>query len=764
MAKSSKNRPGSSRNRAARKAAQAQRAKGDVKASSTTQKPVNPRSGASFRERFGGGGPARPQGSSGGNHPPRPGSKPLRSGKPSSRPQSGGGGGRPQRPGKPFSGGGKPFRSDRSEGRSGGEGGLRRIVGSFQKNRKGFGFIVLDDKEADDLFVPEHQAQDLFHGDRLEVHLFRNGEVARMRVLEHRYREALLKIRELAHPHPGAWATLNAKNAEETVRIPDLKGPDGKAAALGDWVRVALQYGKDKGRSTVSGKILENYGANVPARADLTIISGEFGLQAEHSSEAVREAEAFRLEVPGKDLEGRRDLREMPFITIDGETARDFDDAVYVERHPKGYVLWVAIADVSHYVKEGTQLDREAFQRATSVYFPERAFHMLPRALSENLCSLRPNEPRLAMTARMVFDRSGKKLETEVMNSVILSKRRATYTEIEKEKKDYPIHFELYEILRRSRSQRGSIDFDFPEAKVLVDDQGEPTEIKIEERKDSNRLIEEFMIAANEGVTEWMLERDWPFIFRIHEQPSPVSIQKFRRIADLSGVKFKARGEKPEPKELANFLLSVADHPSKALLNTALLRSLKQAVYSARHDIHYGLASQGYTHFTSPIRRYPDLIVHRLLKIAIKAGGKKARLTHQERGQSQKTLEGQAEHCSYRERLASEAERESIKIKQTRLMMRHLGEEFEGSITGFNPKGMYVRLDHPFLEGFVSIESLSDDEYMYQEDRMMLIGRRKRRSFRMGQRLKVRAVRADLERRQIDFELLSAEDFGHTPA
>jgi ribonuclease R len=700
VAKSSKKRPGSSRNRAARKAAQVQRSKSQ----DPPQKPVNPSRGAALRTRFG-----RPHGAS-------------------------------------------------KKGAL--EGGLRRIVGSFQKNRKGFGFIILDDKEAEDLFVPEHQARELFHGDRIEVFVFRSGEIARLRVLEHRYREALLKIQELSHP--GAWAVLNAKNAEETVRIPDLSAPGGKSAEVGDYVRVTLQYETKKGQSSVTGKILENYGKVVPARADLTILSGEFGLQAEHSREAIAEAERFRLEVPGKDLEGRRDLREIPFITIDGETARDFDDAVFVERHPKGFVLWVAIADVSHYVKEGTQLDREAFQRATSVYFPERAFHMLPRALSENLCSLRPQEPRLAMTARMIFDRSGKKIETEVLNSVILSKRRATYTEIEREKNDFPAHFELYEILRRYRSQRGSIDFDFPEAKVLVDEQGEPTEIKIEERKDSHRLIEEFMIAANEAVTEWMLERDWPFIFRIHEQPSAFSLQKFRRIAELSGVKFKTRGDSPAPKELAQFLLSVANHPSKSLLNTALLRSLKQAIYSARHDIHYGLASQGYTHFTSPIRRYPDLIVHRLLKLAIRAGGKKSALSIQERGQSQKTLEAQAEHCSYRERLASEAERESIKIKQTRLMMKHLGEEFEGSITGFNPKGMYVRLDQPFLEGFVSIESLGDDEYMYQEDRMMLIGRRKRRAFRMGQRVKVRADRADLERRQIDFTLLSAEDLSHT--
>ncbi|NDD93028.1 VacB/RNase II family 3'-5' exoribonuclease, partial [bacterium] len=413
----------------------------------------------------------------------------------------------------------------------------------------------------------------------------------------------------------------------------------------------------------VTGSVLDVYGEELPASADVGMIAAEYGLIEEHSKEAESEARSFRLEVPGKDLDGREDLRQVPFITIDGETARDFDDAVYVERRKSGYRLWVAIADVSHYVTPGTALDKEALSRGTSVYFPERAFHMLPHALSTHLCSLRPHEPRLAMVCWIDYDRSGRPHDVDVMEAVIESKRRATYTEIAQEftehgqDKDwqYRPHFELYQLIRKSRVDRGSIDFDLPEADVLVDAQGEPQEIVNRSRNDAHRLIEEFMIAANEAVTRWMMERQWPFVYRIHDEPSLASLQKFEALAATVGIQVNLSSGEVSPKKLAEVVRRVEGHAAQDLINMALLRSLKQAIYSSTHGIHYGLASEAYTHFTSPIRRYPDLVVHRLIRWAldVQKGALKS-LKKQERDDLEEELGEVSEHCSYRERVAAE--------------------------------------------------------------------------------------------------------------
>ncbi len=633
----------------------------------------------------------------------------------------------------------------------------------MDKNHKGFGFLIFEDRTYEDAFVPPRDADYLFHGDRVEVIIDSRGNVSGIEVLEHRFRE--LVGRFSCHPsgaHRGGWVVYERKRAREEVFVPQAD----PRAKPGDWVKARLEF-HEKGPYTVTAELIEVYGPELPPSADIGMVASEYNLIEEHSEAAKKEAREKKLEVPGKDLEGRTDLRHIPLITIDGETARDFDDAVYVERSKSGYVLWVGIADVSHYVTEGTALDQEARSRGTSVYFPEKAFHMLPRELSENLCSLKPNEPRLSMVARMEYDKHGTRSKTELFDAVIESRRRATYNQIQaeweenKENSDweYHPHFELYQIIRKTRAQRGSIDFDFPEPEMKVEPTGEVISIKIRQRWDSHRLIEEFMIAANEAVTEWMLERSWPFVYRVHEEPAQAALLKFQQLAANFGVHFSLdESGTGSPKILADLVRRLAGNPAQDLLNMAMLRSMKQAVYSSTHGIHFGLASEGYTHFTSPIRRYPDLVVHRLLRMALQIENRKAeRLKDKDREGLEAQLAEICEHCSYRERLASDAERESIKLKQIRAMMKHVGDEFEAKVTGMIDAGLFVQVSDPYSEGLISKDTMMDDMYEYDENRMQFRGRRTKRTFKIGDRVNVRVLRADIDKRQIDFGLLESE-------
>lgn len=658
----------------------------------------------------------------------------------------------------------KPSRSrrlDRPGGKRGEEGLL--LKATVDKNHKGFGFLAFENRQYEDAFVPPRQAQHLFHGDRVQVELSRRGKVLGIEVLEHRFRE--LVGRYSPHPstrHRSGWVTYERKRAREEIFVPS---PDPRAAP-GDWVRARLVF-HPSGPHAVTAEITEVYGPDLPASADIGMVASEYSLVEEHSNDAEAEACALRLEIPGRALKGRDDMRTLPLITIDGETARDFDDAVHVERDGSGYILWVAIADVSHYVTEGSALDREARSRGTSVYFPERAFHMLPRALSENLCSLRPHEPRLAMVARIRCDRAGKRTGTEISEAVIESHRRATYTQIEAELNanrgngnwEYAPHFELYQLLRALRRERGSIDFDLPEAEIRVDSGGEVTSITRRPRLDAHRLIEEFMIAANEAVTAWMMERAWPFVYRVHEEPAEDALARFQELADTMGVRFRLDANRRKtslPQIMSEMVRRLEGHPAQGLLNMALLRSLKQAVYSSIHGTHFGLASEGYTHFTSPIRRYPDLVVHRLLRRAIRVMRREEPgLGRSSRERLERELAEICEHCSYRERLAADAEREAIRLKQVRAMLRHVGGEFDGEIVGMVNAGVFVQLDEPYCEGLVARDTMTDDFYEFDEDRMIFVGRRTRRQHRIGDRLRVRVLRADIDKRQIDFGMLA---------
>jgi ribonuclease R len=624
-----------------------------------------------------------------------------------------------------------------------------KLKATIDKNRKGFGFIIFENREYEDAFLNPREAERFFHGDRVEASVDDDGQIMDLKVIAHRFREVVGRFFPAGK---NGMVVYERKKAREEIPV--------QGSTLGakprDWVRAKMHFDAD-GFEQSSAEILQVYGQELPPSADIQMVSAEYNLIEEHSAEAVKEAESFTLDLTDPE---RTDLRHIPFITIDGETARDFDDAIYVERNRDGHTLWVAIADVSHYVTEGTHLDQDAFSRGTSVYFPERAFHMLPRALSENLCSLKPNEPRLTMVSKLEYDKAGKRKSVEVMNALIFSQRRATYNEIQKEWEEngsnrswvYAPHFELYQKIRKNRAARGSIDFDLPEAELKVEPTGEPISIKNRPRLDAHRLIEEFMIAANEAVTDYALERKWPFIYRVHDEPTFKALDKFQELCAHSGVNFVLKRENIAH-SLSELILSLNGNPSQTVLNMALLRSMAQAQYSSVYGTHFGLASKGYTHFTSPIRRYPDLIVHRMLKLLLKYEKKKEKLTEHDREEIQEKLNETAEHCSYRERIASDAERESIKLKQVRIMLPEVGNEFDGKVNGMMENGLFIVLQDPFVEGVINKESMTDDQYEFQEERMLFVGRRKKRIFRIGDPVRIRVEKVDIDLRLIDFAL-----------
>jgi|GEM_PF-314498 len=634
------------------------------------------------------------------------------------------------------------------------ERGSFKLKARIDKNRKGFGFLQFENKEYEDAFLNPHEAERFFHGDRVEATISPRGEVVDVKVIEHRFRELVGRFYPAGKT--GMVVYERKKAREELPVIGDSKG-----AKVREWVRAKVIYPEEE-FGKVTCEIIEKYGEELPPSADIQMVAAEYSLVEEHSPEAVAEAESFVLDL--KDPY-RTDLQHVPFITIDGETARDFDDAVFVERNREGgFTLWVSIADVSHYVRNGTVLDDEAYSRGTSVYFPERAFHMLPRALSENLCSLRPDGPRLTMTAKIEYDRAGKKTGVEVMNSLIQSRRRATYNEIQaeadankdNEKWEFRTHYDLYGILRKLRNVRGSIDFDLPEPELRVEPTGEPISIKLRPRLDAHRLIEEFMISANESVTEWALERKLPFVYRVHDEPVKAAILRFQDLCANYGIKFDANA-KNLPEAMNNVVKEIEEHPAQTLLNMALLRSMAQAHYSSVYGEHFGLASKAYTHFTSPIRRYPDLVVHRMLKLALQMEREKTKFDEKEREELEEKLAEITEHCSYRERIASDAERESIKLKQTRIMLKEVGNEFDAKIGGMNEHGMFAAITDPYVEGFIAQEGLNDDFYSYDEKRQTFTGKRTKKSYKVGDPVRVRVDRVDIDLRRIDLSVISAE-------
>lgn len=612
-----------------------------------------------------------------------------------------------------------------------------------KSNASGTAYLVFDDPKKEDVRLSALESQKLLHGDRV---LWRSPQHP-VTVLFRRFKLVCGKLYKFKNK---ALVVYERKKVHQEFEVAEFD----KIPA--DYKHMDYVLAKLHPSSIQKVDLVECFGKEVPAKADLVIAAGEFGLEEHWSKEAVKAAENLTLDVE-KELQNphRKDLRSLPFITIDGETARDFDDAIFVKKSGENYILYVAIADVSSYVVKGNAIDKDAYARATSVYFPERAFHMLPHALSEGLCSLRPHEPRLAMVCESEITPEGKRVSNKVYEGLIESRRRATYTEIEKEiqenadnpKWEYKNHYVLYKVLRQRREKRGSIDFELNEGEIKVDETAEPTKISLRPRLDAHRLIEEFMISANEGVSEFAEEHGAPFLYRIHEPPKERALQKFLETLGNFGIQYHL-SQHDLAKSLQNIIEQASEHPATETINTLLLRSMSRARYAPDTVGHFGLASKAYAHFTSPIRRYPDLVVHRILKEIIY--GKKLSLHYDD-------LEKIGEHCSLRERLATEAEREVNRVKHIRYMKKHLGDVFTAQVRGLTERGVFVELDDLPVEGFVPITALEGDRYRFEQRLERLVGSRTRREFRIGTKLKVQCVRASYEDRLIEFAEVEAD-------
>ncbi len=652
------------------------------------------------------------------------------------------------------------------------------LAGTFCGNARGFGFVSVEGRE-EDIFIPADKTGGAMHGDRVQVtaepaQQGRRAEGAVVRVLE-RANQVIVgyyqKIKDYGFVVPD-----NPKVSG------DLFIPQGKdmGAVTGHKVVAEIKgYGvidKDTGmaRKKPEGIIREILGhANDPG-VDILSLVRAYGLPEAFPEEAMRQAGEIREEVGPEEMAGRKDLRSWPTVTIDGEDAKDLDDAITISREDFGYRLGVHIADVSHYVKEGSPLDQEALKRGTSVYLADRVVPMLPHRLSNGVCSLNEGASRLALSCLMDVDFQGRVLGHEIAETVIRVDRRMTYTAVNhivsghdpavmKEYEDYVEMFgimkELADILREKRYGRGSIDFDFPETKLVLDREGRPLEIKPYERNDATKIIEDFMLLANETIAEDYFWQDLPFVYRIHDKPDPEKMKRLGMFINNFGYAIRFQNGEIHPKELQKLLAKIDGTEEEALISRLTLRSMKQAKYSPLCSGHFGLAAQYYTHFTSPIRRYPDLQIHRIIKENLHGGVSQGRAAHYN-----EILPGVSAQCSMAERRADEAERETVKLKKCEYMEGRVGQVFQGVISGVTNWGFYVELPNT-VEGMVHVSRLQGDYFVFDEERMELWGEVSKKTSRLGQKISVAVAGANRKNRTIDFvpEVSPQEDVAGLP-
>jgi ribonuclease R len=642
------------------------------------------------------------------------------------------------------------------------------VRGRLSSHRDGYGFVT-PPGGGEDIFIPQRHMKSAMHGDTVEVRSERSrmgGGKLEGRIISVVERGVSRVVGRYEETRRGAIVIPEETRLNLVIAIP----PKGRGLARdGQQVVVELSTYPIGGRPA-EGHVVEVLGWPDDPEVEVQSAIRRFDLPHIFGPDALAEAEAIPEAVPTEELTGRVDLRSLPTVTIDGETARDFDDAVSLQREGDNFRLWVSIADVSHYVKPGTPLDRDAYQRGTSVYFPDRCIPMLPERLSNGICSLNPGVNRLTMTAEMLFDHEGKMLKSTFYPGVIRSAARLTYTRVKRIIVDddraeadslgalTPMLLEMKElalILMAMRRKRGSIDFDLPESEVIIGLTGLTEGIVRAERTLAHQLIEEFMLAANEAVALFVTQKGIPFLYRVHENPDPAKLISFQEFAFGFGYEFPLKDERVNPADLQSLLESASDRPEERMINYALLRCMKQARYAAENLHHFGLASRCYCHFTSPIRRYPDLVVHRILKAVLALDAQRG----SKRAERQLSLVTQnlseiGEQTSKRERIAMEAERDIVELKKAQFMLQHVGEEFDGFITGVTGFGFFVELEELFVEGLVHVSTLDDDLYTFVENRHSLVGRSRGRVLRIGDRARVRVAAVSPATRRIEFVLV----------
>ncbi len=639
--------------------------------------------------------------------------------------------------------------------------GQNLVTGRVQAHPDGYGFLISDDKRAEDLYLNRREMRRVMHGDRImvRVDLKKRGgmEAHVVQILERAQKRLIGTYQEL--DGRGYLIPMDPRIAAAILLRPSKANPPkGKVVAA-----EISRYGT--AMSGPEAELVQVIGDPDNPEVQVQSIVFHYGLTTSFPEPVQRETASASFSISENEIAARTDLRDRPIVTIDGENARDFDDAVFVQKTNSHYELFVSIADVAHYVKPATALDQEAYSRGTSVYFPDRAIPMLPEALSNGICSLNPNEDRLTKTVAMEINGKGEVVRSRFFNSVIRSSKRMTYTVVRRILVDQdPEHLERYRdlvdqfklmqvlalLMYESRRARGNLDFDLPEAEIILDLQGMPENIVRAERNIAHRIIEEFMIAANEAVARHLKEQDFPLLYRVHEGPDAEALESIAPFLLSLGYRLPLKRERITPLEIQKLLEACRGKPEEKVINHVLLRAMKQAHYQPENIGHFGLASTCYTHFTSPIRRYPDLIIHRILERVLHGN----RLKPSERDELMTYLVEAGKHTSERERNAMDAEREIMDLKKAQFMMDKLGEEFTGVITSLANFGFFVELDAYFVEGLVRLSTLTDDDYHYYEKEYVIKGRRRGRKFRLGDTVRVKVVRINAFRSEIDFELV----------
>ena len=644
------------------------------------------------------------------------------------------------------------------------------VAGTFQGHPKGFGFLILDEEGERDIFIPASGVNGALHKDRVMC------RITRPETAEKRAEAEVIEI--LSRGPESLVGTYEESENFGFVRPDDQKYARdifipkklSKGAVSGHKVLVRITDWAEERRNP-EGKVVSILGHINDPGVDILSIIYQYDLPREFPEDVMKEIENIPTEVDERDKRGRKDLRELQMVTIDGEDAKDLDDAVSLERLPNGnYRLGVHIADVTHYVKEKSPLDKEAFERGTSIYLVDRVIPMIPHKLSNGICSLNPKVDRLALSCIMDIDTNGNVINHEIAETVIRTNERMTYTDVkkilmdededgslnERYKELVPMFKEmesLADILRKKRMKRGAIDFDFPETKVILEPDGTPIELKPYDRNVATRLIEEFMLVCNETIAEDYFWQEKPFIYRSHEDPDPEKILALTEFINNFGYHIKGNATKIHPKDMQKVLGAIEGTPEENIISHLLLRSMKQARYTAECNGHFGLAAKYYCHFTSPIRRYPDLQIHRIIKYNLHhqlEGKKEARLIDR--------MPDVAKQCSLRERRADEAERETIKLKKAEYMEQFIGKMFEGVITGTTSWGCYVELPNT-VEGLVHVNEMSDDYYIYDEPGHRFIGERTKQIYRLGDKVFVQVIKTDTMTRSVDFRFVSEEEF-----